>query len=117
MMRKLSKIFVLCACTAVLPVALAANVEQELARGSQPDTTGQQKYRTIQNEAAGALKLNMADCRVQPAADRKSCEKQAHDEFRNEMARAREVLKNPSMSTSPEVSGGGIKETVTPIKP
>lgn len=114
-MRKLSKIFVLCACTAVLPVALAANVEQELARGSQPDVTGQQKYRTIADEAGGALKLNMADCRVQPKADRAACEKQARDEYRNEMARAREALKNPSISTSPEVSGGGIKETVTPI--
>ncbi|MBS0317643.1 MAG: hypothetical protein JSR49_11020 [Proteobacteria bacterium] len=116
-MRKLSKIFVLCACTAVLPVALAANVEQELARGSQPDVTGQQKYRTIENEAAGALKLNLADCSAQPKADRKSCEKQARDEYRDEMARAREARKNPSMSTSPEVSGGEIKETVTPIKP
>ncbi|WHZ11564.1 MAG: hypothetical protein OJF60_002003 [Burkholderiaceae bacterium] len=118
MMRNLSKILVFCACTAVLPAAMAANsVQQELNRSAHPDVTGQQKYRTIADEAGGALKMNMANCHVQPAKDRRDCEKAARDEFNHEMARAREALKNPSISTSPEIASGGIKETVTPIKP
>jgi hypothetical protein len=118
MMRKLSKIFISCACAALLPAAMAAtSVQQELDRSSHPDATSQQKYRTVADEAGGALKMNMANCRVEPAKDRKACEKAAHDEYKREMARAREMLKNPNMSTSPEVSGGDIRTTVTPIKP
>ncbi|MEP6791954.1 MAG: hypothetical protein ABI907_11305 [Ramlibacter sp.] len=67
--------------------------EAELARGGVPDVTAQQKYRTAFNEAHGALKTNLAECRAQPAVERRGCEREAQTLFQSDLAAARQWLR------------------------
>lgn len=64
------------------------------------DVTPQQKYQTMIAEAGGGLKVNMEACRAQPAQSRAACVKEAQALYKKDMAMARDILRNPSASTS-----------------
>jgi hypothetical protein len=102
--------------TALLTVAGGAgaqNFEAELERGSHPDTTPEQRYRTAIREAGGALKLALAACREE--AERKRCERQARAAYKDDMAYARELRRDPD--ARPTSIRGGIESTeVTTIR-
>jgi hypothetical protein len=86
--------------------------EASLARGAVPDTTPQQRYQTAIREAGGGLKVSLAECREMAAADRRSCESQARARYQADMARARAMLKDPSIGPV-NVMGGPIRSTET----
>ncbi|AVO42782.1 hypothetical protein [Simplicispira suum] len=103
--------------TALLAVpgfAVAQNYEASLERGSHPDTTPEQRYQTAIREAGGGLKLALAACREQ-AADRKNCEREARANYKDDMAYARELRRNPD--ARPTSIRSGIESTeVTTIR-
>lgn len=74
--------------------ASAQNYEASLERGARPDTTPEQRYRTAIREAGGGLKLALAACREEPS-ERASCERQARATYKDDMAFARELRRNP----------------------
>ena len=86
--------------------------EASLARGAVADTTPQQRYQTAIREAGGGLKVSLAECRAMAAADRKSCESQARGRYQADMAKARAMLKDPSVGPV-NVVGGPIRSTET----
>ena len=86
--------------------------EASLARGAVPDTTPQQRYQTAIREAGGGLKVSLAECREMAAADRRSCESQARARYQADMAKARAMLKDPSIGPV-NVVGGPIRSTET----
>lgn len=92
--------------------------DAELARGAVPDTTPQQRYQTAIREAGGGLKISLQECRALVAADRKSCEAQARSRYQADMARAKAMLRDPSVGPV-NVVGGPIRstETVYQVKP
>ena len=92
--------------------------EASLARGAVPDTTPQQRYQSAIREAGGGLKVNLEECRVMVAAERKACESQARARYQADMAAAKALLKDPSAGPV-NVVGGPIRstETVYEIKP
>lgn len=96
----------------------AAENEAELARGAVPDTTPQQRYQSAIREAGGGLKISLQECRMMGAADRKSCESQARARYQADMARAKAMLRDPSVGPV-NVVGGPIRstETVYQVKP
>ena len=115
MFSKLSKIAVLWAGVALGPVVLAAASEaRQLEQADRPDVTAQQKYQTAIAEAGGGLKINLADCRGQPAKAARACVKDAQSRYQQEMAVARELLRHPERSTSPVVTSE-IRTTETVI--
>lgn len=69
--------------------------EASLARGAREDSTPQQRYQTALREAGGGLKVGLAECRNLSAAERRGCEAEARERYREDMARARELLRNP----------------------
>ncbi|HEY0061855.1 MAG TPA: hypothetical protein VGC21_07025 [Telluria sp.] len=74
---------------------LARHQAMELSKGDparwfQEDVTPEQKLRTSSKESAAALRENLADCKKVGARDRRDCEQQAHQTYREEMARARQ---------------------------
>lgn len=106
-----------CALMVSAAAALALPSEAvQLEQAQREDVTAQQKYQTMLNEAHGGLKVNLEACRAMPAADRASCTQEAQALFRRDMARARDILRNPAASTSVAV-GSEIRSTETPIKP
>jgi hypothetical protein len=86
--------------------------EASLARGAVPDTTPQQRYQTAIREAGGGLKVSLAECREMPSAERKSCESQARARYQADMAKAKAMLKDPSIGPV-NVVGGPIRSTET----
>jgi hypothetical protein len=92
--------------------AAQAGDEASLARGAVPDTTPQQRYQTAIREAGGGLKVSLAECREMASADRKSCESQARSRYQADMAKARAMLKDPSIGPV-NVVGGPIRSTET----
>jgi hypothetical protein len=98
------------AASAMLPEA------KQLERAQVEDTTAQQKYQTMIAEAGGGLKINMEACRAQPAASRGACVKEAQALYQKDMAAAKEILRNPSASTSVAIRTE-IRSTETPITP
>ena len=96
----------------------AAENEAELARGAVPDTTPQQRYQSAIREAGGGLKVSLQECRAMAAADRKSCESQARARYQADMAKAKAMLRDPSVGPV-NVVGGPIRstDTVYQVKP
>lgn len=94
------------------PAAAQAGDEASLARGAVPDTTPQQRYQTAIREAGGGLKVSLAECREMAAADRKACESEARARYKADMAKARAMLKDPSIGPV-NVVGGPIRSTET----
>jgi hypothetical protein len=88
----------------------------QLDRAQVADTTGQQKYQTMIAEAGGGLKVNLESCRGQPVASRAACVREAQALYQRDMAAAREILRNPSASTSIAIRTD-IRTTETPITP
>jgi hypothetical protein len=97
-----------------IPSSAAAQTgdEASLARGAVPDTTPQQRYQTAIREAGGGLKVSLAECREMASADRRSCESQARARYQADMAKARAMLKDPSIGPV-NVVGGPIRSTET----
>ncbi|MDW5441676.1 hypothetical protein [Polaromonas sp. SM01] len=86
--------------SAVLAVAGSAALAQPVAmedklieRGTFPDTTQQQKYRTAINEAGGGYKVYLAECAAMAAAERSACRRDAKALYDRDMAAARAILK------------------------
>jgi hypothetical protein len=71
----------------------AAMEERLLERGSIPDTTPQQRYRTAINEAGGGYKVWLAECAAMPAAERAACRREAKVVYDRDMAAARAILR------------------------
>ena len=86
--------------------------EASLARGAVPDTTPQQRYQTAIREAGGGLKVSLEECRAMATADRRSCESQARARYQADMAKAKAMLKDPSIGPV-NVVGGPIRSTET----
>ncbi|NMM79409.1 hypothetical protein B2J86_00435 [Acidovorax sp. SRB_14] len=98
--------------------ALAQDNTAELMRGERPDTTPQQRYQSAIREAGGGLKVALQECRGEPTAQRKSCEADARANYKQDMAQAQEMLRNPQARPVNEV-GQPVQatETTTVIGP
>jgi hypothetical protein len=92
--------------------AAAQSDEASLSRGAVPDTTPQQRYQTAIREAGGGLKVSLEECRTMPSADRRSCESQARARYQADMAKAKAMLRDPSIGPV-NVVGGPIRSTET----
>jgi hypothetical protein len=92
--------------------AAAQSDETSLSRGAVPDTTPQQRYQTAIREAGGGLKVSLEECRTMPSADRRSCESQARARYQADMAKAKAMLRDPSIGPV-NVVGGPIRSTET----
>ncbi|HSV53315.1 MAG TPA: hypothetical protein VLJ57_14450 [Burkholderiaceae bacterium] len=88
----------------------------QLEKAQSEDVTAQQKYQTMIAEAGGGLKINMEACRGQPAQGRGTCVKEAQALYQKDMAAARDILRNPSASTSVAIRTE-IRSTETPVTP
>lgn len=99
-------------------MAWAINEAASLARGAQPDTTAQQRYQSAIREAGGGLKVAKAECQQEPAQARKACLTEAQARYKEDMAQAKAMLKNPELRPANAV-GGPIRSTevTTVIKP
>lgn len=98
-------------------MASAQNYEASLDRGARADSTPEQRYQSALREAGGGLKLSLAECKNQAAAERKACEAQARANYKQDMEMAREMRKNPDLRPY-SVKGGEIRMTgETPVKP
>jgi hypothetical protein len=107
------------AAAALMATSLAWAMPPEnvqLERAQVEDTTGQQKYQTMIAEAGGGLKINLETCRSESATARAACVKEAQALYQRDMAAAREILRNPSASTSVAIRTD-IRTTETPITP
>lgn len=89
--------------------AFAQNYEASLERGSLPDMTAQQRYQTAIREAGGGLKVALAECRQQ-SAERNVCEREARQNYKDDMAYARNLRNNPEARPT-RVMGGEIRTT------
>ena len=79
-----------CAFAATAEEHVGRNLEKgEPARWFQPDDTPQKRAATATKEAKAALDESLKECRSQPAAERKSCEQQARDQYRLDIDSAR----------------------------
>lgn len=105
-----------CAMLAAAAVHALPPEAVQLEQAQREDMTAQQKYQTMLNEAHGALKMNREACRSMAAAERSACMQEAQNLFSRDMARARDILRNPSASTSVAVQSE-IRSTETPVKP
>lgn len=109
-----SRVWLAPACAATLLVvsgwASAQNFDAALDRGSRPDTTPEQRYQTAIREAGGGLKLALSECRQQ-ASNRAACERQARQNYKEDMDLARELRRNPDARPT-EVTGDAIRSTV-----
>jgi hypothetical protein len=78
-----------CAFAATAEEHVGKNLERgEPARWFQPDDTPQKRAATAIKEAKAALAESLADCR-KTTADRKSCEKQAREQYELDVQAAR----------------------------
>ena len=98
----------------LIPTVVAAQPgdESSLARGAVPDTTPQQRYQTAIREAGGGLKVSLEECRAMGSAERRSCEAQARSRYQADMAKAKAMLRDPSIGPV-NVVGGPIRSTET----
>lgn len=94
----------------ITATANAQTDEASLARGAQPDTTPQQRYQSAIREAGGGLKVSLQECKGLEASGRKSCEGQARSRYKQDMAKARQMLRDPSVRPI-DVMGGPIRTT------
>ncbi|MGE5096360.1 MAG: hypothetical protein ACM3SO_14560 [Betaproteobacteria bacterium] len=97
-MRSELKIVVLAvfACAAAFAAVAEERVGRNLERGEpqrwqQPLDTPQKRYASAMKEAKAALAEALKECRS-PATERKTCEKQARDQYRLDVAAARDLL-------------------------
>jgi hypothetical protein len=99
-----------------LPMTAQAQTADDaaLARGAQEDTTPQQRYQTAIREAGGGLKVSLEECKSAPAAERAACNAKARAQYTQDMAAAKEMLKNPN-ARPVNVTGGPIRSTVTTV--
>lgn len=97
---------------AVPLTASAQSDEASLQKGAMPDVTPQQRYQSAIREAGGGLKVSQEECRAMAGADRKGCESQAQARYRADMARAKAMLKDPSVRPF-DVTGEPIRSTET----
>ncbi len=88
----------------------ATEDDAELARGAVPDTTPAQRYNTAVREAYGARKNNLAECRAAPAAERRSCQAQAQEQFKADMAIANQLKADPN-ARPVQAKGGKARMT------
>jgi hypothetical protein len=86
--------------SAILAVSASAALAQPVAmeerlleRGSVPDTTPQQRYRTAINEAGGGYKVWLAECAAMPTSERAACRREAKAVYDRDMAAARAILR------------------------
>ena len=88
-------------------MAWAINEATSLARGAQPDTTAQHRYQSAREE-----------CGQQPVSERKNCNVQAQANYKQDMARAQAMLRDPKVQPVNE-AGGPVRstETTTVVKP
>lgn len=105
----------LVASLCIMAVPVWADDEASLAKGAQEDATPQHRYQTAIREAGGGLKLNLAACKEMPPKERSSCNQQARARYQEEMAAAKELLKNPQARPL-NVTGSPIRSTVTAIE-
>lgn len=98
---------------AAVPLTAAAQSDEaSLQKGAMPDVTPQQRYQSGIREAGGGLKVSLEECRAMAGADRKGCESQAQARYRADMARAKAMLKDPSVRPF-DVTGEPIRSTET----
>jgi len=80
-----------CAVAAFADEHVGRNLERgEPARWFQPDDTPQKRRATAMKEAQAALDESLKQCRAE-ATDRKSCEQQAREQYRQDVEAARQV--------------------------
>jgi hypothetical protein len=98
--RTMTRFFPTVVISALLAVAGSAVLAQPVAieqqlleRGSVPDSTPQQRYRTAINEAGGGYKLWLAECAALATAERTSCRRDAKAAYDRDMAAARSILR------------------------
>jgi hypothetical protein len=77
-----------------VPAATARQQAAEIARGDparwhQEDATMAARLRTIRKEIAAGLQENLGVCRLEPAAERAACVKEARATYQLEMAGAK----------------------------
>jgi hypothetical protein len=89
--------------------------DASLARGAQEDATPQQRYQTAIREAGGGLKINLEECKTAAAAERSACNAKARAQYKEEMAAAKVLLKDPNARPL-SVTGGPIRSTVTTVQ-
>jgi len=78
-----------CAFAAVAEEHVGRNLEKgEPARWSQPDDTPQKRQATAEKEAKAALAEALQECR-NAATERKTCEKQAREQYRLDLEAAK----------------------------
>ena len=97
-------------CAGIAATANAQTDEVSLARGAEPDTTPQQRYHSAIREAGGGLKVSLQECKGLEAAGRRSCEVQARTLYKRDMAKAKQMIRDPSVRPI-DVMGGPIRTT------
>lgn len=73
------------------PAAVVRQQTTQIARGDpgnwhQEDTSPQARMRTMRKDIAAGLRENLGVCKLQPAAQRSACTKEARATYRQEMA-------------------------------
>ena len=91
-------------------MAHAQSDEVSLMRGAVPDTTPQQRYQSAIREAGGGLKVSIQECRTITVAERRSCEAQARSRYQADMAKAKKMLRDPSVRPI-DIVGEPIRST------
>jgi hypothetical protein len=92
-------LFVRCMFTAgvVACVSFSAHAQEDMQRDptrwSQEDATPQARYATLKKEAAAAYRENTAQCKILPVTERKACMTEAKRLMQDDMARAKEALR------------------------
>ena len=73
------------------PAAVVRQQTAQIARGDpgnwhQEDTSPQARMRTLRKDIAAGLRENLGVCKLQPAAERSACTKEARATYRQDMA-------------------------------
>ena len=99
-------------------MAAAQSDAASLDRGSKADVTPEQRYQSAIREAGGGLKVALAECKQSAGAERKACEAEAQQRYKEDMAQARAMRKNPD-ARPVDVKGDPIRttETTTILRP
>jgi hypothetical protein len=86
------------AVSIVAPLPAFADAKEDALqtdRGVAPDVSDQQRYQKAVENAALALKKNLAQCDKMRQADRAECIREANDLHDADMAKASDVLNRP----------------------
>ncbi len=99
-------------------MAVARSDAVSLDRGSKADVTPEQRYQSAIREAGGGLKIALAECKQSASAERKGCEAEARQRYKEDMEQARAMRKNPAVRPV-DVQGDPIRstETTTILRP